>query len=295
MITLAAAAWPVEWHATPAAFEAKLAAWIAEAAAGGAGLVLLPEYAGMEVAFAGPRTALSTPAWCHRAADLAAGYVARCADLAQRYGLWLMAGSLPMRRPGGALVNRAMLLGPQGQTAWQDKQILTPWERRETPLVPGQGLTCWQMPWGRLGALVCYDSEFPLLAQAQQADVLLIPSCTEDLSGQSRVQIAARARALEGQAVCLHAPLLGGVPECELIDRTCGQAGLYAPPDDGFPPDGVLAQGGPDRPGWTLAEIDPDRLISRRGTGQVALRAHWPESVARSDPATVRPVARFAP
>ncbi|MGB0905556.1 MAG: amidohydrolase, partial [Mangrovicoccus sp.] len=82
MIRLAAAAYPIErlgnWHA----LETKLAAWMAEAKAGGADLAVLPEYAGVEAALIdGPDTA-EVSTWCVRAADAASDYLDLVQNLA---------------------------------------------------------------------------------------------------------------------------------------------------------------------------------------------------------------------
>ena len=49
--------------------------------------------------------------------------------------------------------------------------------------------------------------------------------------------------------------LVGAVAHCELVDSNAGQAGIYGPPDTGFPDDGVVAAGEADSPGWVLAVI----------------------------------------
>jgi predicted amidohydrolase len=125
--------------------------------------------------------------------------------------------------------------------------------------------------------LICYDSEFPLLARGLDCDLLLIPSCTEARTGLSRVELAARARALEGRRYTLLATLTGGVPGCELIDANRGRAGIYAPPDRGLPEDGIVARGGADLPGWVLADLDPAALARLKREGEVDLPGHWPE------------------
>ena len=51
---------------------------------------------------------------------------------------------------------------------------------------------------------ICYDSEFPLLVRSMVeagADIILVPACTEFVSGYHRVRTAAIARALEGTCV----------------------------------------------------------------------------------------------
>ena len=280
-VRLAAACYPIEHLSGWEALADKLGRWVAEAAAEGADIAVLPEYAGLEAAFALASGPATTAEWCDASAAVAGRYAALCATLAQDRRLTLLAGSLPARVEG-RLVNRAWLCRPDGQVLAQDKQILTPWERAHTPLVAGAPLAPLDTDMGRLATLVCYDAEFPPLARALAPDILLIPSCTEARAGDARVRAAARARALEGQCISVHAPLIGAVPSCEIVDFDTGAAGIFAPPDDPFPADGVLARGAPDTPGWVVAEVAEGALGATRAAGAVAPRAHMAEAEERA-------------
>lgn len=283
-LRLAAAAYPVERLTDRGAVAAKLADWVARAE--GAGVLVFPEYAGIEVALAGGPAEASVAEWCERSADAADWYAGTMSALAVRHGAYIVAGSLPARAAHG-LVNRAFFLSPDGGIAWQDKRILTPWERRETPLQPAAETRVFATPLGRIGILICYDGEFPLNARPLAADFLLIPSCTETPAGDARVRAGARARALEGQAVAVHAPLLGAVAGCELVDQNRGRAGIYGPPDTGFPDDGVLARGADDSPGWVFADLAPGAISEARTRAAVDVPGHWEESAAVTKPVSV--------
>ncbi len=293
-LRLAAAAYPIEMHRSWAAFEAKLTRWGADAEKEGATCAVLPEYAGMEAAFVAAPGRASVEDWCHRAAAHAGRYLALCASVAQRHRLLLLSGSLPTR-VGDQLVNRAFLCRPDGVVHAVDKQVLTPWEAHNTPLVPGPALPVIQSPTASVAALICYDGEFPPLAHALNPDILLMPACTEAPVGDSRLRVAARARALELQAVTLHAPLIGAVPGCEIVDQNTGCAGIYAPPDTPFPSDGILAQGAPDTPGWVVATLAEGALSQTRTAGSVAPRHDMQGANARAAGATARPAPELAP
>ncbi|MBE3636707.1 nitrilase-related carbon-nitrogen hydrolase [Mangrovicoccus algicola] len=270
VIRLAAAAYPVEALPDAAALEAKLAAWVREAAGQGAQIAVFPEYAGMEPALIGDA---DPEDWLEVAAARAGAYRDHLAGLAQAHGIAVVTGSAP-ERVEGRLLNRAWFCLPDGTMAPVDKRMLTPWERENTALCPGDALAAFDTPLGRIGIVICYDSEFPLLARALDCDILLIPSCTDAPSGQGRLRIAAQARALEGQCVTVHATLLGRT-RCPLIDVSTGCAGIYTPPDRGLPADGVLARGETDRPGWVIADAPLDLLRARRSDGEARLRADW--------------------
>ena len=162
-------------------------------------------------------------------------------------------------------------------------------------MVSGAPLSAFETDLGRIGALICYDCEFPVLASTLAADVLLVPSCTEAHAGMSRVQIGSRARALEGQCYVAHAPLVGAVEHCELVDNNTGQAGIYGPPDTGFPEDGVVAAGESDSPGWVLADFEPEAMIKTRQQGAVAPLAHGTEAKACGQKAVHRPLSQKHP
>ncbi|MCB1972865.1 MAG: amidohydrolase, partial [Geminicoccaceae bacterium] len=171
------------------------------AAGEGAELLLFPEYGSMELAtLAGAEAAMDLERSLHAVSERIADADALHSELASRYGVHIVAASAPVFDPaiGPRPVNRARLFAPGGGMAVQDKQIMTRFEREVWGVVAGAPLRLFDTALGRLGLLICYDSEFPLLARAQaQAEVLLVPSCTEALTGYWRVRIGSMARALE--------------------------------------------------------------------------------------------------
>ena len=82
--------------------------------------------------------------------------------------------------------------------------------------------------------------------------------------------------------------LVGEAPWSEAIDVNVGAAGVFGPPDLGFPPDGVLALGEPNRPAWVYASLDRRRVAEVRRNGQVLNHAHWVETVDAQSVAVVR-------
>jgi len=247
-----------------------------------ADLVVLPEYAAMEAALLAAPASLSALEWRDLAAERAGAWRDQAVLLARRFGCHVLAGSGPCA-DGGRVVNRAWLVGPDGTVGHQDKLIPTPYERDVLHMAPGAGLRLFDTALGRIGVLICYDAEFPLLARALAeagADLILVPSCTDQPQGQTRVRVSARARAIEQQCTLVQAPLVGAVAGCDIIDVSTGRAGVFVPPDHGLPGDGIVAQGETDRPGVTLAELDPAAIRAVRSGGQVGNFAHWAEQDA---------------
>ena len=289
---IAAACYPIDWIGGYFGLVEKYDAWVAQAADEGAELLVFPEYAAMELAcFAGKAVAADLTGSMAAVSEMLPAYWDMCAELARRHGVYLLTGSGPCRA-GGVWVNRAMFFGPDGGRQKHDKQIATPWERALMGIAPGAPLTLMETALGRVGVLICYDAEFPLLARAlvdAGAEVLLVPSQTEAASGYNRVRIGAMARALEGQCVTVQAVTQGQAPWNPVVDENAGAAGIYAPPDHGLPATGVIAQGGMNQPGWTIGTVDLTQLHRAREAGEVRIRTHWCESPTRA--ATVQTVA----
>lgn len=282
IVRVASAAWPIEPYADWAAYAARLERWVGEAAANNARLLVFPEYGNMDLAsLLDPAVARDAPAQAGPLADMAGDVAALHAGLARRHGVHILAGSMVERDERGRIVNRARLFGPEGGAGYQDKLILTMWERTHWTIAPGAPqMTLFDLGFARVGVIICYDSEFPAAAQALAAagaEILLIPSCTDSLAGYWRVRIGAMARALEAQCFTVQSPTIGAAPWSAVVDANVGAAGIFAPPDLGMPADGVLALGEPDTPGWTYADLDLDALAELRRSGAVRGPAHWGE------------------
>lgn len=199
-------------------------------------------------------------------------------DLARRFGVRILAGSAPAYDGQDRPVNRARLFGPDGQRAQQDKRVPTVVEREEMDIAPGRWPARFETELGPMGVLTCYDVEFPELGRmlmAEGVDLILAPSFTAAPAGYWRVRIGAQARALEGQCVTLHAPCLSDGRACPAMEGAVGTAGIYGPPDLGFPDDGVLALGEMNQPGWVYAEVPDGALASVRKAGAVRNLTHW--------------------
>jgi predicted amidohydrolase len=279
-VTLAAAAYRPEPPGAVGQWADKLGACVAEAAAKGAELLVLPEYAPMELSHTrGPDIAADLEASLAAVSELMPEADRIHADLAQRHGVHILAGSGPRKAGDGRYRNVARLFAPNGRAGAQEKLILTPWER-DWRLAAGERPRLFDTTLGRVGVAICYDAEFPLLVRAQVeagAEIILVPACTDAMTGYSRVRIAALARALEGQCVTVLAPLVGDAPWCPAIDRNIGAAGIYAPADRGISDSGVLAEGRLGEPGWTIARVDLAAIRSSRLAGEVRTVTHWIE------------------
>ena len=197
---IATSAYPISWLDSWDHYVQKMSDWVKEARDHGAQLLVFPEYAAMELAsLDGAETAGDRVASMNSVNSHFSNFTKLHKQLAKHYGVYILSGSAPIQHQG-TLVNRCGLFAPDGSVGWQDKQIMTRFERDEWKVSGGDGVQIFETALGRIGVLICYDSEFPLLGRAlSNVDVVLVPSCTEALSGYWRVRIGSMARALENQ------------------------------------------------------------------------------------------------
>jgi predicted amidohydrolase len=291
-LRLAAAQYPVFELRDWAQVETRISAWVAEAATAGAKLMVFPEYAAMSLAAlfdVDVRADLARQVDAMQA--LRESYVALHRRLAQAHGAYVLAGSFPWRLDDGRCVNRAWFCAPDGRADFQDKQIMTRFERESWNITSAPALKLFHTALGRIAVNICYDCEFPLLARAQVeagAELILVPSCTDTLAGYHRVRVGCQARALENQCIVVQSPLVGEAPWSAAIDVNVGAAGVFGPPDRGFPDDGVLALGEINRAQWLYADVDLDKVARVRAEGQVFNHRHWSEQPAQAVVASAR-------
>ena len=293
---IATAAYPLDVLPDWAAYEDKLTAWVDEAASHGAQLLVFPEYGAMELAtLAGLDVAGDLEASLHAVAERLPEADALHAHLAAQHAVHILAASGPATQdlPQGVTrpVNRARLFAPGGAVGVQDKQIMTRFEAEVWNVVPGGGLQVFDTALGKIGILICYDAEFPLLGHALAAcDVICVPSVTETLAGYWRVRIGAMARALGNQCITAMASCVGNADWSEALGTSYGTGGIFAPPDTGFPEPGILALGQMNVPGWTFAEVNLDLIKTLRSDGTVINQADWPHQSGRDGPAPLIPL-----
>ena len=277
---IALAQYPIGRFASLDDWQTDTAKWVTRAAKDGATLLSFPEYGGMALTSLLPQALQQDlrgqlPALEEFHQDFVATYAA----LARKHRVFIQAPSLPVMVDGRPR-NRAYLFGPSGDFGFQDKRQMTRFEKEQWGITGGNALKLFDIGTARIAIAICYDIEFPLIAQAMAAagaDLILAPSCTDTLAGANRVHVGARARALESQIYVGLAPTVGSASWSPAVDVNTGWAALYSAPDRGFPDDGVLAKGERDEPGWVMAELDFAALKSARNQAQVFTRADWPE------------------
>lgn len=184
---------------------------VAQAAAGGARLVGLPEY----FALLGRHETDKV-----RAGELpGAGPIQNfLSETARRHGIWLVGCSVPLRSPDPGKVYNSCLVYDEGgrQVARYDKihlfQLDLGSERftEARTIAPGRDVVALDTPFGRIGLSICYDLRFPELYRAMgEVDILFVPAAFTATTGRAHWETLLRARAIENLAYVV-APAQGG-------------------------------------------------------------------------------------
>jgi len=278
---VAAAQYPLSWFDDFSAYEKKMSGWVEMAAQADAKLLLFPEYGAMELtSLAGKEIAGDLKRSIAALQDVLPRVDALNKALAREHGVFISAGTAPLVQKDGSYRNIARLFAPSGAVGRQQKRVMTRFERERWHISAGEGLNVFETALGKIGIAICYDAEFPLLVRALAeagAQVILVPSCTDTFAGYSRVKVACAARALENQCYVVQAPSVGEVPWSPAVDMNVGSAGIFGPPDLGFPGDGVMTLGPLNAAQWAFGDINLRRVDKVRSDGAVLNHAHWRE------------------
>jgi predicted amidohydrolase len=278
---VAAAQYPLDWFDDFSAYEGKMSQWVEAATGAGAKLLVFPEYGAMELtSLAGKEIAGDLKRSIVFLQDVLPRVDELSAALARKHQVFISAGTAPFAQTDGSYRNIARLFAPSGTSGRQEKRVMTRFERERWHIAAGDGLNVFDTPLGKIGIAICYDAEFPLGVRAlveAGAQIILVPSCTDTFAGYSRVRVACAARALENQCYVVQAPTVGEVPWSPAVDMNVGSAGLFGPPDLGFPGDGTIEIGPLNAAEWIYGEIDLQRVEKVRREGAVFNYDHWRE------------------
>ena len=230
--------------------------------------VLLPELfnMGLMAAFPDARPARAVRQLAAQTGELRE----RIGELAMRHHTNVIAGSLPLLE-GRKLYNVSYLCRRDGTFEEQRKIHITPGERRSWGMVGGDELRAFDTDCGRIGILICYDSEFPELGRElaeQGTQILFVPFMTEMQSGYQRVRFCARARAIENECYVAIAGAVGSLPDVRASDMHYAQSGVFTPSDFAFPANSLICEASPNSEALVVGEVNLDllRQLHSRGT-----------------------------
>ncbi len=165
----------------------------------------------------------------------------RLEQLAHRYQIWIIAGTLPCPfRPDGSIIDDgrvrtvSLCISPERTEARYDKIHLFDVQVSDAVggyqeskfFEPGDQVVVAKTPFGNIGLMVCYDLRFPELAlilRKQGANILTAPAAFTYTTGQFHWQLLLQARAMDSQCYVLGAAQQGWHGEQR---QTWGHAGI---------------------------------------------------------------------
>ena len=176
----------------------------AEAAAGGAQLVVLPECFSFLGRREGDKLAI---------ADSTGPIMSTVRDLAAKHGVWLVGGGTPERIASDPrrTFNTAVVVDPSGALVAHYRKIHLfdvdipggATLRESDATAAGAELVVVDVEGARIGLSICYDLRFPELYRAlvkdRGAEIVLVPSAFTAHTGAAHWHLLLRARAIEDQ------------------------------------------------------------------------------------------------
>lgn len=192
-------------------------------------------------------------------------------EFAVSYNINIITGSMPELK-GERLYNVGYLCRRDGTVEEYEKLHVTPDEARVWGLQGGNKLEVFDTDCGKIGILVCYDSEFPELSRIlaeDGMDILFIPYLTDTQNGFSRVRNCAQARAIENECYVAIAGSVGNLPTVNNMDIQYAQSMVFTPCDFAFPATGIKAETTPNTEMILIVDVDIDLLRELNQFGSV--------------------------
>lgn len=177
---------------------------IAEAALGGADIVVLPEMFCCEYrnsSFIANQEPAGGPAWT------------MLSGAAKKHGVWIIGGTVP-ESDGGKLYNTSFVFNREGAQAARcrkshlfDIAVKGGQHFKESDtFTPGDEIVSFETEFGRLGLCICFDMRFPELARIMALDgawAVFCPASFNMTTGPAHWEIMFRSRAVESQVYTL--------------------------------------------------------------------------------------------
>ncbi len=171
-----------------------------------------------------------------------------------RAGIWL-AGSLLDKQEGEGIYNTLFIIGPEGVVGRYQKQHLFQLWQEDQYLAAGKESQTVLTPFGRIGALVCYDLRFPELSRRQifSGCTLLVVSAQWPGVRYDHWKILLQARAVENQSFVVACNGSGNTPVGDLA----GHSMIIAP-------SGTVLAEADDKPAVIRAELEATDVEAAR-------------------------------
>lgn len=214
---------------------------------------------------------LSEPEAIRKLAEYTDEIVTKFSELAISYNINIISGSMPEMKDG-KLFNVGYLCKRDGTLDRYEKIHVTPDEAKVWGMQVGKELKVFDTDCGKIGILICYDSEFPELSRLLAEEgmkILFVPYLTDTQNGFSRVRHCSQARAIENECYVAIAGSVGNLPNVHNMDIQYAQSMVLTPCDFAFPSNGVKAEATPNTEMILISDVDLDLLTELHEFGSV--------------------------
>lgn len=197
--------------------------------------------------------------------------VQKFSELAITYNINIITGSMPEIKDK-LLYNVGYICKRDGSKDRYEKLHVTPDEAKVWGMQGGNELKTFDTDCGKVGVLICYDSEFPELSRIlgeEGMDILFVPFLTDTQNGYSRVRHCAQARAIENECYVAIAGSVGNLPKVNNMDIQFAQSMVFTPCDFSFPANGIKAEATTNTEMIVIADVDLDLLKDLNQFGSV--------------------------
>ena len=197
--------------------------------------------------------------------------VQKFSELAISYNINIITGSMPEIKDE-LLYNVGYICKRDGTKERYEKLHVTPDEAKIWGMQGGNELRTFDTDCGKIGVLICYDSEFPELSRLladEGMDILFVPFLTDTQTGYSRVRHCAQARAIENECYVAIAGSVGNLPKVNNMDIQYSQSMVFTPCDFSFPANGIKAEATTNTEMILIADVDLDMLKDLNKFGSV--------------------------
>lgn len=192
-------------------------------------------------------------------------------EFAVNYNVNIILGSMPYL-DDERLLNVGFLCRRDGSYERYDKIHITPSESSAWGMVGGNTVKAMDTDCGKIGVLICYDSEFPELSRIladQGMHILFVPFLTDTPNGFTRVRNCSMARAIENECYVAIAGSVGNLPRVNNMDIQFAQSAVFTPADFAFPTNGIKAEATPNTEMTVIADVDLELLKELHEHGSV--------------------------
>ena len=197
--------------------------------------------------------------------------IQKFSELSISYNINIISGSMPEIK-NNRLYNVGYLCKRDGTIERYEKIHVTPDEEKVWGMQGGSEIRTFDTDCGKIGILICYDSEFPELSRIladEGMDILFVPFLTDTQNGFSRVRHCAQARAIENECYVAIAGSVGNLPKVHNMDIQFAQSMVFTPCDFAFPTNGIKAEATPNTEMILIADVDIDLLRELNQFGSV--------------------------